>query len=691
MQNINFEDISVVVQGPIDKLHTAKCLKNIRKKLPGAKIVLSTWEDSEVEGLEYDTIVYSKDPGPSFVGSFVNNVNRQIVSTKNGLDAVNTKYAIKIRSDIMLHSNKFLNYFDKFNNKSEEFNIFEKRIITYIYTTKFIFFGEAAPFHVGDWFYFGLASDLRKLFDIPIQNNEEDEYFGKGFPDHQYVAYRAPFRYHPEQYIGYHALKAAHPEVKFEHRYDISDKIIATSRKFFANNFIVLSHFQLPITLMKKNRNEYKGYSNLYWKGCINFFKWEKLYKYYCDPTHETSRLKYILYLLYVNFRHAISKKFYKAPRFEPEPEQPHLIKDEDFMKKNILMISGAYTSGKGVLSALLEGHTNIVAIPHWHDMLADIFLRFLKSFMAPQNESSWRGHDERIILLKKYLSHQDYPMLEHYAMQKKIPFQIAAGEFIFSDFDVDFYKHEKEFFTGLFALERDSISISKLFELFYQSLIENWKGHKGNFNKVKYFVSASEPGFCNYKELFKNEPATKVIYIRRTAKDWILPLMHRIRQYECNYDAVIKRIFYLDPRMKYIVYMDRNCEKIAEKYPENFKIIEFDDLIERTDETMQAVGAFLGISITKSLFVPTFQGEILETEKYKLIGETIDNESKIDIPSRYVNRALEIFENYETIVLQPKPQKKRFWHRFKHNKLVQSISHKKQKLKKIFKVCSPF
>ena len=59
---MNFNDISVVVQGAIDKKLTPICLKSIRKYLPGAEIILSTWEGSDVENLDFDTIVLNHDP-----------------------------------------------------------------------------------------------------------------------------------------------------------------------------------------------------------------------------------------------------------------------------------------------------------------------------------------------------------------------------------------------------------------------------------------------------------------------------------------------------------------------------------------------------------------------------------------------------------------------------------------------------
>ena len=54
---INSIDISVVVQGAIDKENTPKCLKSIREFLPNAKIILSTWKNSNVENLDYDMLV----------------------------------------------------------------------------------------------------------------------------------------------------------------------------------------------------------------------------------------------------------------------------------------------------------------------------------------------------------------------------------------------------------------------------------------------------------------------------------------------------------------------------------------------------------------------------------------------------------------------------------------------------------
>ena len=61
------KDISVIVQGAINKNETIKCLQSIRQYLPGAEIILSTWEGSNITDLDYDNLILSKDPGAAII------------------------------------------------------------------------------------------------------------------------------------------------------------------------------------------------------------------------------------------------------------------------------------------------------------------------------------------------------------------------------------------------------------------------------------------------------------------------------------------------------------------------------------------------------------------------------------------------------------------------------------------------
>jgi len=64
---VSAENISFVVQGPVfNKIETADqsfstkdVLTSIRNNFPAAEIILSTWEGTDIRGLDYDKVVYS--------------------------------------------------------------------------------------------------------------------------------------------------------------------------------------------------------------------------------------------------------------------------------------------------------------------------------------------------------------------------------------------------------------------------------------------------------------------------------------------------------------------------------------------------------------------------------------------------------------------------------------------------------
>ncbi len=104
INGIDTKEITFVVQGPVEKKATSLCLQSIRNSFPNSRIVLSTWAGSHTDGLEYDSVVYSEDHGAAVCDlNNVNcNINRQILSSKAGLEIVKTKYVAKVRSDLII-------------------------------------------------------------------------------------------------------------------------------------------------------------------------------------------------------------------------------------------------------------------------------------------------------------------------------------------------------------------------------------------------------------------------------------------------------------------------------------------------------------------------------------------------------------------------------------------------------------
>ena len=271
INTIDTKDISVVVQGAIDKEYTPLCLKSIRKYLPESEIILSTWEGSDVDNLDYDVLVLNRDPGAKLCAPLegrLNNLNRQIVSTKNGIIKSKNKFCYKIRTDIILLSNNFLNYFYLHtNDMSNKYNIFTNKILISSIWTRFRARQEnnimLQPYHISDWHMIGLKEDILFLYDIPLENDfDATEYYMHNrrenfdaFEDHKW-------RYTPEQYIFYKCIKKKIPNLLFNSKLDYNKKHMKLYYKLIANNFIVIDKDMWNFMSFKHNLKYFLSYMN---------------------------------------------------------------------------------------------------------------------------------------------------------------------------------------------------------------------------------------------------------------------------------------------------------------------------------------------------------------------------------------------------------------------------------------------
>jgi len=306
IDGIDTGDISVVVQGAIDKTNTRLCIKSIRKYFPEAEIILSTWEDSDLTGLEYDKVLLNKDPGGWNDGNtnVPNNLNRQILSTKNGLHAAKNKYCIKMRSDLIFKSHDLLSYFDKFPKREEAYSVFSERIIFCSYFFK-RYIGTAdtvvqpVPFHLSDWFAFGLREDLLRLFDIPLADEPDNVNY---FINNEVISpktsvYITSHQYAPEQYILIRALAKTERLPRFNHYLDYTAENIEYSNRVIANNCIILNPSQIQIYCGKNGMGPYKKWTQNentlpyeMWEGLYRFDVFEQQYRKYCCPEYQLSQ-----------------------------------------------------------------------------------------------------------------------------------------------------------------------------------------------------------------------------------------------------------------------------------------------------------------------------------------------------------------------------------------------------------------
>ncbi len=278
---IDSADVTVVLQGYVDINITKQAALSIRKYLPKAKIILSTWKDCELEGIDYDELILNEDPGACECGLFatepiVNNGNRQIVSTKAGIKRVRTKYTLKMRSDLILLGDDILGYMNAFPCRKSEYEIFKQRIIIGELFTRntFHYFDPQGvshkvpkPFHPSDWFLFGLTEDINRMYNNIqlIPKNEMVDYTCK-FPDRVLTnKYKYSWRYTTEQHILLWCVKEKFGEIYFEDWTDWSEENIKESEKIMMNNFTILSFCQHKILNCKYVASSFAN-SGLYYK-----------------------------------------------------------------------------------------------------------------------------------------------------------------------------------------------------------------------------------------------------------------------------------------------------------------------------------------------------------------------------------------------------------------------------------------
>jgi hypothetical protein len=291
MSTVSFEQISFVVQGPIDRSMfrpnqlpvTQACLESIRQWYPGSEIVLSTWEGAPVDDLTWDVLVRSEDPGgfnfifPHQRGDPLANGNRQIVSTRNGLKSATREFAVKIRSDLVLTGNQWLHHWGRYPRRAGEWRIFADRLVTANLFTRNPVRDLRKPFHPSDWFHFGRREDLLLLWDIELEPEPESSSWFRTRPHPPEATDKTDMRrYFSEQYL-WKTLLSKYGTIRFDHFAHATSENVRLTQLTFANNLIVLDVDQFPFVMQK-----YEGSLRSWRYSCISHREWLRLYREYC-------------------------------------------------------------------------------------------------------------------------------------------------------------------------------------------------------------------------------------------------------------------------------------------------------------------------------------------------------------------------------------------------------------------------
>lgn len=265
---IRNEDISVVIQGPVfsEEESTKKCCRSIRKVLPGAEIIFSTWENENVEGLDFDVLIRNADPGPD--EGDTRNLKRQIVSTYYGVLSSKRKYVLKMRSESIVTSRAFVDELEKWPLHGTTNHFLLDRLV--VVNTKPARV-RRDMFHIIDWYFFGLKEDVLKFWDIKYLDNMHtlQDKTQIGYNEHRFLFTQFVKQHIP---LNYYTLA------------DVNRNMAELHNNIVAENFIImvgvkeygvesLKYRPLPDNFDAKMRSIYRGYTKP---------EWIKYYNKYC-------------------------------------------------------------------------------------------------------------------------------------------------------------------------------------------------------------------------------------------------------------------------------------------------------------------------------------------------------------------------------------------------------------------------
>jgi len=277
--SITDSDITVVFQGPVLRgaTSTAELIRQTRRALPRSRCVLSTWTGSDLSDLPVDRVVLSDDPGglPGIKcrdgATESNNINRQLLSTQRGLRDVETRYAVKIRTDCALEHGDFLTSFEDIHRGSAEARL----LASSLFTIDPMMF-EQMPYHVSDWFQFGETSALRTYWSAPFMS-EPDATFYEQHPHAGHSTFmdrRFRTRLAVEQYLAVHyAQRLGFPVPAFHN--DISGNVLDGHRRFLARHCIILDPWDIGLRFSKYEWAYRSSFQRL---NCLLSMDWYRLY-----------------------------------------------------------------------------------------------------------------------------------------------------------------------------------------------------------------------------------------------------------------------------------------------------------------------------------------------------------------------------------------------------------------------------
>jgi hypothetical protein len=289
-----------------------------------------------------------------------------------------------------------------------------------------------------------------------------------------------------------------------------------------------------------------------------------------------------------------------------------------------LINIDGWFGGGKSVLWSLLDGHKDVFVCPV-HDYS-------FSTLIKETNDKEWLLK-KNPVTLRKLLAESEYYKFEKVYYDRALPVCYSVDTFEYRPYTVDFYKFDQRFFKCLEKAEFWTIDfiVRSLYQTYYRVY------HQLDNQKVppKFIATMSHPGyFKDYINIPQILPDMKNILVRRGIKNIIATRINRnerpkdlntFKAFRTPFSKVIE-----SKEIEKIVDYFAEYERLSNLFPEQFMIVEFDDLIHDTEHSMRQVAKFLNIEYTSILTEPTRDGTLLEYQGLSFIGKENDDYTKL-------------------------------------------------------------
>lgn len=183
-----------------------------------------------------------------------NNCNRMIASARTGLTDVHTRFVLRCRHDLFIDDiTACLADYAMLAKQDVTPDLFEWPVAVSPYFTLNPLLLEHLPYHVSDWFHFGLTTDLRTLWNVDYFSARDAQYY-QMYPHAHHSGdierlFRA--RLSPEQYIfNACAVRSGYPELSFHNEPGHEDCFFDLLRR----NFVIVNHRAVGMTFPKYDR-----------------------------------------------------------------------------------------------------------------------------------------------------------------------------------------------------------------------------------------------------------------------------------------------------------------------------------------------------------------------------------------------------------------------------------------------------